>query len=63
MRKKLEQETKDKGKTEDDKLNTKDLATNAKLPKLVVRGDTHITSLFRGVRSSSKNKMLSDVWG
>ena len=36
MHKKLEQETKDKDKTEDDKLNKKDLATYAKLPKLVI---------------------------
>ena len=36
MRKKLEQETKDTGKTEDDRLNTKDFATNVKLPKLVI---------------------------
>ena len=47
MRKKLEQETKDTGKTEDDKLNTKDLATNAKLPKLVVRG-VHILRPYLG---------------
>ena len=36
MRKKLEQETKDTYNSEDDKLNRKDLATNAKLPKLVI---------------------------
>ena len=36
MHKKLEQEIKDKDKTEDDKLNKKDLATYAKLPKLVI---------------------------
>ena len=36
MRKKLEQDTKDTDKTEDDKLNKKDLATNANLPKLVI---------------------------
>ena len=36
MRKKLEEETKDTDKTEDDKLNKKDLATNAKLPKLAI---------------------------
>ena len=35
-RKKLEQEAKDTGKTEDDKLNKKEHATNAKLPKLVI---------------------------
>ena len=36
MRKKLEQETEGTGKTEDDTLNKKDLATNAKLPKLII---------------------------
>ena len=36
MRKKLEQETKDTDQTEDDKSNRKDLATNAKLPELVI---------------------------
>ena len=36
MCKKLEQETKDSGKTKDHELNTKELATNAKLPKLVI---------------------------
>ena len=36
MHKKLEKKTKDTDKTEDDKLNKKDLATNAKLPKLVI---------------------------
>ena len=35
-RKKLEQEAKDTGKTDDDKLNKKEHATNAKLPKLVI---------------------------
>ena len=34
--KKLEQETKDTDQTEDDKLNRKDFATNAKLPELVI---------------------------
>ena len=43
MCKKLEQETKDTGKTEDDKLNEKALATNAKLPKLVI-------TKFKGTR-------------
>ena len=36
MKKKLEQETKDTYKTKGDKSNKKDLATNAKLPKLVI---------------------------
>ena len=36
MRKKLEQGTKDTDGTEDDKLNKKDLANNAGLPKLVI---------------------------
>ena len=36
IRKKLEQETRDTGKTEDDKLITKELTTNEKLKKLVI---------------------------
>ena len=36
MRKKLEQEAKVRDKTVDEKLNKRDLATNVKLPKLVI---------------------------
>ena len=57
MRKKLEQETKDTDKTEDDKLIRMDLATNGKLPKLVI-------TKFKGThldRARSRNQFEAEI--